>query len=263
MEKAPKKYNDPYWVNLAKFAENKEGLPEGMLQSILLYGEKSNADQVSSAGARTPFQIIPATRDAALKKYGIDAYLNPFNAAIVAAKLSKDSLNRNNGDIPSAVGEYIAGTDRKNWGSQTMSYIDRVTNSPLLSVNKNKNSGGDSWFDTALNEVNQALPNNPQNQKIRRLYESYKNGEMAPEDAKQFESDVNSGLVMLPSDIMNTLQPKDDSSGTNLPESVIKAYNSGEMSREDKIQLEEDIRNGLVAQPKNLNLQNLYLYENL
>lgn len=60
----PKRYDDPYWVNLAAQTEKKLELPEGSLRSILLYGERSNADQVSSAGAKTPFQVIPQTRNA-------------------------------------------------------------------------------------------------------------------------------------------------------------------------------------------------------
>jgi soluble lytic murein transglycosylase-like protein len=60
--------------------EQRQGLPTGMLSSIITHGERSNADQVSEAGARTVAQIIPPTRKAAIEKYGIDAYLSPENA---------------------------------------------------------------------------------------------------------------------------------------------------------------------------------------
>lgn len=119
-------YDSPFYADLASSVEQKVGLPVGLLSSIVTKGERSNADQTSEAGAKTVFQIIPATRKAALEKYGIDAYLSPENAAEVAGRLLKDSLDRNNGDTKQAVGEYIGGTDRKNWGKVTQSYINRV-----------------------------------------------------------------------------------------------------------------------------------------
>jgi len=73
-QQVPTSYKDPFWSDLAANTEQKLGLPSGLLVSVLTRGERSNADQVSEAGARTPFQIIPATRKAVLEKYGIDAY---------------------------------------------------------------------------------------------------------------------------------------------------------------------------------------------
>jgi len=122
----PNSYKDKYWDDLASKAETKVGLPSGLLVSIKNNGEKSNNDQVSSAGAKSPFQIIPATRNAILKKYGIDTYLSPENAAEGAALLLKESLDRNKGDISSAVSEYHGGTDRKNWGPVNKAYVARV-----------------------------------------------------------------------------------------------------------------------------------------
>lgn len=125
-ENAPKSYKDPFWSSLARQAEQEVGLPANLLQNILLKGERSNADQVSSAGARTPFQVIPETRQALLKKYNVDAYRSPEDAAKAAALLLKESLERNQGNVREAVGEYIGGTNRKNWGPVTQAYIKRV-----------------------------------------------------------------------------------------------------------------------------------------
>lgn len=122
----PNSFRDPFWSTLAADAENKYQLPKGILVSVLTNGERSNADQVSEAGARTPFQIIPSTRDAIKKKYGIDAYSSPEASAESAALLLRESLERNNGDAASAVAEYHGGTDRRNWGPRTRSYVDRV-----------------------------------------------------------------------------------------------------------------------------------------
>ena len=128
-EGVPKSYRDPFWSGLASVAEQEVGLPDGLLRSILTKGERSNADQVSSAGARTPFQVIPETRKALIKKYGVDAYESPESAAKAAALVLKEGLDRNKGDVRQAVGEYIGGVNRKNWGPVTMAYIDRVSGS--------------------------------------------------------------------------------------------------------------------------------------
>lgn len=126
MAEVPNSYKDPYWSNLAANTEEKLGLPAGLLASIVTKGEKTNADQVSSAGAKTPFQIIPSTRKAILDKYGIDPYLSPENAAEGAGLLLKESLDRNKGDTSLAVAEYHGGTNRDNWGAKTKAYVQRV-----------------------------------------------------------------------------------------------------------------------------------------
>src|SRR5579859_5608280 len=122
----PTSYQDPMYASLDANTQSKLGLPDGLLASIRLNGEKSNADQVSSAGAKTPYQITPATRAAALDKYGIDAYLSPQNASEVAGRLLSDSLQRGQNNVPRAVAEYVGGTDPSNWGKQTNAYVARV-----------------------------------------------------------------------------------------------------------------------------------------
>ena len=119
MADTPNSYKDPFWQDLASGTESKLGLPKGILSALVTRGERSNNDQVSEAGAKTPFQIIPATRDAAIKKWGVDPYLSPENAAEVAGLLFKDSLDRNKGSVPLAVAEYHGGINRANWGPKT------------------------------------------------------------------------------------------------------------------------------------------------
>lgn len=123
---APNSFRDPFWIDLAASTEQKLGLPGGLLVAVLTKGERSNANQVSEAGARTPFQIIPATRKAAVDKYGIDPYISAQNAAEVAGLLLKDSLKRNGDDPAAAVAEYHGGTNRGNWGPRTKAYVGRV-----------------------------------------------------------------------------------------------------------------------------------------
>lgn len=123
----PINYKDAVYSDADAKTTARLGLPVGMLDAIRTAGEKSNADQVSSAGARTPYQITPATRRAILDQYGIDAYLSPENASEAAGILLRDSLKRSGGDPETAVREYHGGTDPKNWGKVNEAYWRRVS----------------------------------------------------------------------------------------------------------------------------------------
>lgn len=230
-KEAPNSYTDPYWSDLAAGTEKRLGLPTGLLVSVLTRGERSNADQVSEAGARTPFQIIPATRKAALDKYGVDAYLSPENSADVAGRLLKDSLERNKGDAALAVAEYHGGTDRANWGPRTRSYVQRVTSTPAASA-----PGSNGTPDAAT---------------IARAYEAYRAGRMAPDAAAEFEQDVNSGVVQLP---LGASLKRVAPAPYKVPSSVIEAYVGGSMDPEAAAQFEEDVRADPTLLPDGLTL---------
>lgn len=119
-------YKDPTYDVLEANVSQELGLPPGLLAGIRTRGERSNADQVSSAGARTVYQITPTTRDLFLKKYGVDAYKSPADAAKVAGLHLQESLQRNRGDSTAAVREYIGGTNPANYGPVTAAYVRRV-----------------------------------------------------------------------------------------------------------------------------------------
>jgi hypothetical protein len=119
-------YKDPFYDKLDAQVTSQLGLPSGLLANIRTKGEKSNASQVSSAGAQSVYQIIPATREAVLKKYGVDAYKSPEDAALAAGYLLKESIGRNKGDVASAVREYHGGTNPANWGKVNQAYVGRV-----------------------------------------------------------------------------------------------------------------------------------------
>ena len=124
-------YTDPRYQDLADKYGKKYGLPDGWLGAILTKGERSNADQVSEAGAKTVFQVIPGTRDLVLKKYGIDAYLSDENAAEAAALVGRDAFRwaSQRTQEPTetrrlAAGYYHAGGDTANWGKRTNATVD-------------------------------------------------------------------------------------------------------------------------------------------
>lgn len=258
MADTPNSYKDPFWQGLASGTETKLGLPKGILTALVTRGERSNNDQVSEAGAKTPFQIIPATRDAAIKKWGVDPYLSPENAAEVAGLLFKDSLDRNKGSVPLAVAEYHGGTNRANWGPKTNAYVQRVTGGlpPVPNVAMPASVGtGESTFDKV------AKAQAPQ-QQLAAVYQAYKSGQMSPEEAQQFEADVNSGAMMLPRGAALNNAPKAEltspqtsGASTVLPQAVADAYSSGQMSRQEMIDLEHDVSNGLVKMPAGVTLQ--------
>jgi len=248
MADKPNSYKDPYWSDLATQTEVKLGLPGGLLAAIITKGERSNADQVSEAGARTPFQIIPATRKAAIDKWGIDPWLSPENAAETAGLLLKESLDRNKGNAAAAVAEYHGGTDRANWGPRTRSYVARVMNDQRQ-VQQTELPAGASTFQRALAKQQDTMPLNA----ITNVYQAYQSGRMTPDEAKQFEADVKGGLVMLPRGASLGSQQAPSPTGKPdaimLPAAVADAYASGKMSEQERADLESDIKAGVVKIP--------------
>ena len=63
---------------------------------------------------RTVYQITPPTAKLIEKKYGRSIPVTE-NAALGAAYLLKESLDRNGGKTALAVAEYHGGVDRSNW----------------------------------------------------------------------------------------------------------------------------------------------------
>lgn len=247
--KAPNDHRDPYWAELSSATEDKLGLPTGLLSSIVTRGERSNNDQVSEAGAKSPFQIIPATRNAVLEKYGIDAYLSPENAAEAAGLLLKESLDRNDGDVASAVSEYHGGTDKANWGPKTRAYVGRV----ISGQRQAQQPAPQSTFQRVKQEMQPSVSPDA----IAQVYDAYKSGRMSPEEKAEFESDVGSGVVMLPRgavlDGQQSQAPTEKPAAMVLPPEVTDAYQTGKMSEQERAELESDLQSGLVQLSANPN----------
>lgn len=119
------RYTDPIYQQLARMAEQAEGLPSGILDAIRTRGERSNANQVSEAGARSVYQFIEPTRRGMIKNYGVDPWSGPEAATTAAAKLVKENYGRT-GSWDDAVAMYHGGTNRRNWGPRTRAYASRV-----------------------------------------------------------------------------------------------------------------------------------------
>lgn len=264
-QEAPKSYKDPFWSDLATSVEQKLELPSGLLKSVLLYGERSNADQVSEAGAKTPFQIIPATRKAVLDKYGVDAYLSPQTAAEAAGLLLKESLQRNKGDIKLAAAEYHGGTNPANWGPRTKSYIERVSAGVEQAAPQATLPGGEASTFQRVMAARGGAPaagGGMAANSIQNIYNAYASGQMTPDEAAEFEADVQSGSIMLPRGAALRGQTPAPAAGTQastrvaeLPPAVVEAYNTGRMTRQEMMDLEADVKNGMVRAPAGMQLK--------
>jgi soluble lytic murein transglycosylase-like protein len=101
-------------------------VPPSLLAAIRTRGERSNANQVSSAGARTVYQIIPQTRAGIIRNYGLDPWESPEKAALGAAAVLSENYKRT-GNWNAAVQQYIGGLDPANYGPITSAYVSRVT----------------------------------------------------------------------------------------------------------------------------------------
>ncbi|MDC4348881.1 hypothetical protein NQ627_08880 [Acinetobacter baumannii] len=230
-------YKDPYWSGLSANTEKLLKLPAGLLQNIVMHGEKSNADQVSSAGAKTVYQITPTTRNLVLKKYGVDAYSSDKNAAMAAGLLLQESLKRNKGNVEAAIGEYHGGTDRTNWGGVNSAYRKRV-----LAAQNGGQVPQQSTFQRAVASLKEQ-----QAPTIAKVYEAYKSGKLNAQQKKDFESDVRSGAIMLPEGAQ--LFGKAKAQPVTLPQSVSDAYVSGRLNAQQRADLEADMKAGLVKLP--------------
>lgn len=228
-------YRDPSYDAIDRSVEEQLKLPVGMLASIRLKGERSNADQVSSAGARTVYQVTPTTRDLVLNKYGVDAYAGPQQAAMAAGHLLREGLDRNGGSRRAAVAEYHGGTDRRNHGPITDAYVRRVA------------GDGQSTFDrvTARRAAEREAESGPS---LAKVYAAYRQGRMSNEQAAQFEHDVNAGAILLPPGGKLKKAP----AAPLLPAGVVRAYNdlNSGMTVEQRQQVDSDLRDGVVSLPR-------------
>ncbi|MBN3500924.1 lytic transglycosylase domain-containing protein [Burkholderia cenocepacia] len=101
-------YNAPQLDAYAAQAAQREGVPPALLDFIKNHGERSNSNQVSSAGAKGVMQFTKDTWAA----YGKGDPQDPVNSIDAAARYAKDLLQRYDGDMRAAVTEYNGGVEQ-------------------------------------------------------------------------------------------------------------------------------------------------------
>jgi hypothetical protein len=207
-------YKSAHWREFESAAESKWGIPSGFLADLRLKGEKSNADQVSEASAKSVWQIIPETRNLIKKKYGVDAYASPDQAAEAAAIVVKDAFNwaKQRSKDPQeqkalAAGYYHAGGNTDNWGERTNAYIKRVTGTVEKAATKVKDD-------------------------LSGLVEIYQSGKMDPEDAAIVEQAIKSGQIKAP----KAAAKAPAAAGTD---ALMQVYRSGKMDPADAAEFEQ------------------------
>lgn len=126
---APVSFRDPTWDAAEIRASATTGVPLEVLRSIRVNGERSNGNQVSPKGARGVYQFMPGTRNAFLKKYGVDAYsADPNEQALAAAHHLAESYGRTK-DWSRAVAGYnggLSGERGTNRTAENINYVKRV-----------------------------------------------------------------------------------------------------------------------------------------
>jgi hypothetical protein len=264
-EAPPNDYRDPFWRDLIARTEERVDIPRGLLQSVVLFGEKSNNDQTNSNNTRTIFQIIPSTRDSFLRKYGVDAYLGPDQAAEVAALHLKESLQRNGGNLASAVGEYHGSPNRRTWGPRTNAYINSVMvgYNRLLNDQTAQNASQTEGGQSAVNLIEQnerALQSalQPRPERLRAVYETYRAGQMPQEDAQAFENDIRSGKITMErgatlldgSPAISQTVAQASGAPRALPQEVLDAYTQGRMTVEERQLFERHAADGVIRLPE-------------
>lgn len=217
----PVSYKDPAYDEADAQTTQRLGLPAGLLSNIRLKGERSNADQVSTANARTPYQITGTTRKLIMDKYGIDPWLNAQNASLGAGYLLKESMDRNKGNPVKAVQEYHGGTDPRNYGPVNRAYVQRVT-------------GDQAEFDQQFAAATAPKATGG----MKAVMDAYTSGKMNKEDAAAFAGLVKSGQVLPPS----TFKLRPEHAAKIIPKVLVDKYNNLEMSKEDAAAFEQMAR---------------------
>jgi len=105
----PTSFRDPAYDSADAYAAKLTGVPVELISRVRLLGERSNAGQVSSAGANTPYQITPETRQGIIKNYGIDPWSSPQNAALGAAYVLREQAGAPRAWTPEAMTRAVGG----------------------------------------------------------------------------------------------------------------------------------------------------------
>ena len=245
----PNDYRDPFWRDLIASTEQRVGIPAGSLRAVVEFGERTPNDRVSSAGARTVFQIIPSTRNAVLEKYGVDAYLSADNAAEAAALLLQEKLQRNGGDLAQAFGEYHGGTNRRNWGPVTQSYINRT----MVGFNRIASEGQQQEAPAAAQsrQVAETLTA-PANDPTRQMLQAYERGEVTPEEGAAIEAAVRERRIAVPTGFRLLGEVSDEAArqAAQAPQSLLDAYTGGRMNRGERVHFERLVERGAIKVPE-------------
>ena len=99
----------------------------------------------------------------------------------------------------------------------------------------------------------------PTPEQIKNIHQAFLSGKMTPEEALQWQDDIDVGIIKLPSDIITevrlpTIKVDQDKLASGdpivLPQSVIDARDRGEFSPSEEKQFQEDLATGRIKLPE-------------
>ena len=248
-EAPPNDYRDPFWRDLIASTEQRVGIPAGSLRAVVEFGERTPNDRLGRDGERSVFQILPDTRNAILRKYGIDPYLGPEQAAEGAALLLQEGMQRNGGDLATAVREYQGGTNRRNWGTTNQAYVNRV----MVGFNRISSEGQQQEAPAAAQsrQVAETLQQ-PANDPTRQMLQAYERGEVTPEEGAAIEAAVRERRIAVPTGFRLLGEVSDEAArrAAQAPQSLLDAYTSGRMNRGERVHFERLVERGAIKVPE-------------
>lgn len=114
----------------AQAVEQKYGLPSGLIVALKNAGERSNADQVSPAGARGVMQFMPEN----LRKYGVKDATDSMEIIDAAGRYLKDTMQQYGGNVRAVIADYNGGpanakavlAGKEPVAAETRDYLKRV-----------------------------------------------------------------------------------------------------------------------------------------
>jgi len=114
---------------------------------------------------------------------------------------------------------------------------------------------GAGEFQTTFQQQLAASQPSPSEQ-IANVYQAYQSGDMTPEEKAHFEQDVKSGKMMLPRGAsLQESRAADFAAPIQAPQGVLSAYQSGEMTRQEKMDFERDVAAGAVKVPQGFQIE--------
>ena len=248
-EAPPNDFRDPFWRDLIASTEQRVGIPAGSLRAVVEFGERTPNDRLGRDGERSVFQILPDTRNAILRKYGIDPYLGPEQAAEGAALLLQEGMQRNGGDLATAVREYQGGTNRRNWGATNQAYVNRV----MVGYNRLLSEGQQQEAPAAAQsrQVAETLTA-PANDPTRQMLQAYERGEVTPEEGAAIEAAVRERRIAVPTGFRLLGEVSDEAArqAAQAPQSLLDAYTGGRMNRGERVHFERLVERGAIKVPE-------------
>lgn len=110
------------WGPIVAVASAQYKVPPSVLWGLIQTESGGRASAVSSAGAKGPVQLMDPTA----QSLGAGNSFDPREAIPAAAKLLRQTLNSNGGDLTNALQQYQGGPDTSKWGPQNAAYPGQV-----------------------------------------------------------------------------------------------------------------------------------------